>query len=347
MMQRQHSRESYLLRGTALLTLTFTVAILVIAPIASATSSSTPTPLTLSNLESQIEQSATTRALPTLVVPLASVGTDNAEPLSGPCLVDETATTALGNRSATCDFGDLKAKKTMILFGDSNAWMWLLAFNQIGITDHFKVELDARAGCEVANLPMFDNSTLASAEACTLFRSYVFNRIATVRPFLTVIDDYEYTDHLTYAQKPYTQKAYLAGLTVTVSTIKKDGSKTILLSPPPPQFADPVQCLSINVSNIQKCSVPAICLNGDNYTNVKCQYPSGQGASIANVIGLSTAVKKGNGTYISLEKLFCTSTTCPAVVDHTVVMFDQLHVSGHYSMLAELALAKLIPAADL
>jgi hypothetical protein len=302
--------------------------------------------LSLTNLESEITKSAKIKVLPNLVVPLTKMSQDSASDLSKGCLIAETATTPYGNRPATCYFGDTHVNKTMVLFGDSNAWMWLPTFNTIGLADHFRVEFDARAGCEIADLDLSDNSTLGSAEACTTFRGDEFTRIKALAPFLTVAVDYEYTNHVNYTNQAYTQSAYDAGLTQTLSTIASDKSKIVLLSPPPPQLSDPIECLSINTSNIENCNVSTLCLNGNNYQNAECQY-HGENASIKNIIGLATAVKNGKGTYISLQKLFCTSSTCPIVVDKTVVMFDQLHVSDHYANLVELAMTKLFPKGDL
>jgi hypothetical protein len=329
------------------LILTVTVSI---APSAFAASTDGTTGLTLANLEAQITASSTLQNLPSsLVVPLPNVPNDTASALSKGCLVNPFATTALGSRSGTCFFGDLKAKKTMVLFGDSNAWMWLPAFNQVGLSDGFRVELDARAECEVADLPMkSDLVDTAGSKGCTLFRDYVLKRIATTHPFVTILVDYEYYDRLTYESKPYQSSVYLAGLQKTVSTIKHDKSIPIMLSPPPAQLVDPVTCLALNASSIQKCGTPALCLNGTNAGLSICAFQQDNlNLTIANLVGLSKAVTKGGGTYVSLAQLFCTTTTCPPIVDNTVVFFDQAHVSDHYSLLADNALSQLLPKSAL
>jgi hypothetical protein len=298
--------------------------------------------LTLAGLESQITAAASLTDLPsTLVVPLPEVPGDTASAVAKGCLVNPASTTALGSRPASCYFGDVKAKRTMVLYGDSNAWMWLPAFNLIGASDKFRVEFDARADCEVANLPMVSENVTG----CTLFRNYVFKRISATHPFATVMVDYEYYNHLmSPTNAPYSQSAYLAGVQSTVSTIKRDKSVPIMLSTPPPQLVNEVDCLSINPSNVQRCSVPTICLNGSNSKLTACTFDQdGTNLSIANAIGLSAAVKKAGGTYVSLAPLFCTSSTCPPVVDDTVVFFDQIHVSYHYSLLVARALSQLLP----
>jgi hypothetical protein len=165
-----------------------------------------------------------------------------------------------------------------------------------------------------------------------------------MKPFLVVLVDYEYTDHFTYRRVPYAPSVYLAALTKTISTIHKSAGTTVMLSPPPPHFSDLVTCLSENVTRIQNCAVPTLCLNGENYHYPQCQYPSGADGSIKNIIGLPEAVKQGHGIFLNLTKLFCTSSTCPPVVDDEVVMFDQIHVSYHYALLVEVALESLFPA---
>lgn len=335
-----------LAKAIALTACVVAVSVVSFSPIASATTPKT-TGLSLSSLESQITKAAAVKKLPTLVVPLSKVPTDNPEGLSKGCLIAESATTALGSRPLTCYFGDLSTKKTLILFGDSQAWMWLPAFNELGKSKHFRVELDARAGCEVADLPMFDNSTTASAEACSAFRTWFFNRVKSLHPFVTIIADYEYTEHANYSDQPYTQSSYDAALAETVSTIKTDGSKPVFLSPPPPQTTNPAVCLSIHVSDIQECNVPIVCLTGTTSPPAACQFVGNPSVSISNIVNLSKTVTSGHGTYINLEKLFCTTKTCPVVIDKISVFFDQVHLSTHYNDLAEPALGKLIPSADL
>lgn len=305
-----------------------------------------PTYPTLASLEALVNTASTIQTLPsTLEVPLAQVPNDTPSSIAKGCLVSPTATTALGSRPTDCYFGDVKAKKTLFLFGDSNAWMWLPAFNQIGIVKKFRVELDARADCEVANLPLLaENVNVAGSKGCTLFRQYVLKRISQVKPFVTVLVDYEYFDHFTYAGTPYTQAEYLAGLQSTVSKIKRAKSRPIMMSPPPPQLSNPVVCLSENPTSIQTCATEAQCLNGANAALSACTFSQdGSNLSIANIVGLSNAVKESGGTYVSVAALFCTSSTCPPVIDDTVAFFDQAHVSAHYSLLVEGALSQLFP----
>jgi hypothetical protein len=194
---------------------------------------------------------------------------------------------------------------------------------------------------------MFDAKTLTGAEGCTDFRTYVFHRIETTHPLTTVVVDYEYTTHINDDGVPYSQRMYEAALTRTVATINAAGSRPVFLSPPPPQFSDPVTCLSLHVSSFQQCAVPTICLNSLNATSPRCHFMTNPTLSIGHVLGLSTAIRRGGGTFVSLQRLFCTSSTCPPVIGNTVVFMDQLHVSLHSAELVEPALAQLIPSLDL
>lgn len=300
---------------------------------------------TLPQLEAQVRVSASMSALPAeLAVPLPGVPKDSPLTLAHGCLVGPSVSTAIGTRPADCDFGDVSADQTLILFGDSNAWMWLPALNEIGLADGFRVELDARADCEVADLNLFDSISVVGSKGCSLFRSYVLQRIATVHPFATVIAEYGYYDHVTYAHQPYSSRVYLAALTKTIRIIHHDGSLTIMLSTPPPQLGNPVTCLSRHSTSISECGVPAKCLNSNNAALAACSFgPSYPNLSISNVAGVPSAVAKGGGTYVPTGALFCTSTVCPPVIDDTVVFFDQAHVSSHFTLRATRALSQLLP----
>jgi hypothetical protein len=51
------------------------------------------------------------------------------------------------NLGTTCSFSDTTATKTLMLFGDSQASMWLPAFNIAGELLHWKILLEAKDGC--------------------------------------------------------------------------------------------------------------------------------------------------------------------------------------------------------
>src|SRR5207302_10722695 len=46
-----------------------------------------------------------------------------------------------------CAFGDLAGSRTVVVLGDSNAFMWLPAFDQIGKRLHWKVIVLAKNSC--------------------------------------------------------------------------------------------------------------------------------------------------------------------------------------------------------
>jgi hypothetical protein len=318
----------------------------------SVSSASTVPGQTLAQFEAGIGAAAKMSSLPTqLAVPLRGVpkDTSQAQARGSPqaqargCLVGTNVTTAIGTRPAECNFGDVSATQTLILYGDSNAWMWLPAFNVIGLADGFRVELDARADCGVADLNLFDSISVAGSKGCSLFRTFVLQQIATVHPFATVIAEYGYYDHLTYANKPYSSQVYLAALERTIRVIHNDGGEPIMLSTPPPQINDPVTCLSQHSTSISQCGTPAECLNANNATLAACTFSSSYPhLSIKNMEGVPSAVVRGGGTYVPLGSLFCTSTTCPPVIDDTVVFFDQAHVSSHFTLRAAHALSQLL-----
>jgi len=229
----------------------------------------------------------------------------------------------------------------MELVGDSNAWMWLPTFNAIGIAEHFRVDLDSRAACEVADLPMWDTTDFSPGTGCSQFRKYFFAKISRERPFATVLVDYEYVTKNNYQNRPFTVGAYDAGITSTISQISHDGSITVLLGSPPPQLYGGPLCLAESASNVKHCGIPAACatIAKDIASNCKFSQP---GKTYTYLPGLSPAATSGGGHFVPIESLFCSTSICPAVVDDTAVFADDMHVSKHYATLIWPAMAQIL-----
>ena len=301
-----------------------------------------PAPIRLTQLTPDLVRASAQTQIQKLTVPLSHLSGDLPLGFGGEsCITNPHASSALGSRTAACVFGDVHSKRTLELVGDSNAWMWLPTFNAIGIAEHFRVDLDSRGACEVADLPMWDTTDHSPGTGCSQFRKYFIAKISRVRPFATVLVDYEYVTKSNYQNQPFTTDAYDAGITSTISRISHDGSSTVLLGTPPPQLFGGPLCLAASASTVKHCGIPAACatIATDIASNCKFSEP---GKTYAYLPGLSTAATSGGGHFVPIESLFCTTSICPAVVDDTAVFADDVHVSEHYATLIWPAMAQIL-----
>lgn len=258
------------------------------------------------------------------------------------CLVAFNSSRPTGSRPLNCFFGDQSSLRTLVLYGDSNADMWLAAFDALGRADHFRVELVARASCQIPDLALWNPAAHAPGVACTQFRRWALQEIARVRPFVTVVSDYEYGRRWDYRDQPVAASVDGAGVTRTLRAIGQHSLATVMLATPPALFADPVQCLAINSSNTSACGAPRQCLLAASESTPACQFAPSTGRTWALVQRLRAATEAARATYVSVNQLFCSATACPPVVRHLVVNFDLRHVSQHYSVFVSRALGELL-----
>ena len=337
-----HRTWTYAL-GVGLLCAGLGVNSLTIASTSGATSFAVVTPVTsLSALQSQLAVAANLRTVPTLVVPLSALSKD--VPFAGfdrGCLVAFNATSATGSRPANCFFGDLTSPRTMVLFGDSNADMWIAAFDALGQRNHFRVELLARASCQLPDLHLWNPAQHVAGKTCTAFRAWALGQIRQLHPFVVIATDYEYALRWNYRDQLISAHVAAIGLARTLEKIADTGAHTILLGPPPAVMSEPGLCLSTH-TNVANCAAPRLCLQKVNQARPICQFDPATGRSWDVVNQLASLAVAGNASYVSVDSLFCSRLACPAIVHHFIVNFDLRHVSMHYSIYVSEVLGQLL-----
>ncbi len=279
----------------------------------------------LSELDRLIIQGTKTKTLPSLVVPPSSLYLEFPA-ANTPCLIPFTATTAIPGRPVQCAYGDLTSTRLVVLYGDSHATMWLPPLITIAKEEHFKIELVARAACQIADIEMWDYPANAPGVGCYQFHSWAVNYINSLQPaFIIGADNPSAVRYANYL--PITVNAYANGLSKTLHELYPSSARFIMISPNPLPNIDPATCLETNSSNIQACTTKYKVAREREF------FPA-----------ISQGVAKGGGRLIRLDDWFCTKSKCPMVVNHTIVYFDQNHISQHYALqltnLLKAALAK-------
>ena len=291
--------------------------------------SSRPVPpaAAITQLHAELEASVRTSALPTLVVPLNRITSDFAP--AGDCLVADYATTATGLRPLNgCYFGDLKARRLLVLYGDSNAAMWIDSFDAMGKAQHFKVELVARARCFISNEQYWSWGTLAPDRGCTGFHAWAYRHIASEHPAAVIAVDYEAIAHFSYSDMPIPESQYLRGYSAAIQQLRSSGAIVAVLSQPVYPNSDPTVCLDQNRGDVRTC-----------FLKTKTFLSS------YNVSGVKQAVMNSGGTYVVITDLLCARSICPTIVGHIAVFFDHAHISNTYAIFIWRALEdKLIAA---
>jgi hypothetical protein len=308
--------------------------LLISLPNDSFTASSAPAGPTLAQLISYVVASSHLNHGPnvfTSLPSLAQAGGDDASPMIPPqCIAFTTAVTPLPRNATTkCAFGDAKATKTLFLFGDSQAAMWVPAFNIAGEMLHWKIVFLSKDGCG----PWI--SPLTSIEGSSACNQWVRGEIALANQLkpqvvipvgltVAVLKDNNYP----------TADQFEGELQSMVTALAPSHAKILFLQEIPQFYsyftpATPEACLTVHTSSIQSCEL-----------TIK------QVKAIGTTIGLRAVASADHIGTVPIRKFFCGNEICDVFVDSPgtthLVYQDWAHMNATYSSWIGRATAQLL-----
>ena len=210
-----------------------------------------------------------------------------------------------------CVYGDPKGKRTLVLFGDSHAAMWLPGFDAMAKRIHWKLVLLAKAGCGAPDTTYY--SRVSPFKECDSWHVYAIARINKLKPDVVVLTSEYLTPDSDHPIWPSTS-AWTAGLETTLSSIKPVRTKKVVLGDIPYLAQPAPDCLAAHSSDVPACSTPAT-------SAIKTD----------RIRAEQVAAARTRTKYIKVAPWFC-SATCTAIIGNKVVYFDAYHVSTTYSL---------------
>ncbi len=316
------------------------LATVLLAPSA-ATASATPSARpTLVQLEAEIAASAAIKVAPPLkdLVPQFSTNTATTTmvPMPSACYGSwpPTAPQPIPKNAATvCAWGDTAAKRSIFLIGDSQAAMWLPAFNALGIDLGWKILFLAKSSCAPwINTSAYNNdgSSVWNNAACITFLRNEINFVNSVHPNVVIPIGMDIPTKSDYV----TVKDQEAAVLKTFLALKPSRAKILLLGGFSYVNSDqglptPQNCFMIHSTNLPECEA------------------SRQEASPYPAVGGGDAAAAADKiTVVPTLDLFCAVRLCPIFVkapsgDH-LVYFDTHHMNNSYSAWISRALDTLI-----
>jgi hypothetical protein len=289
-----------------------------IVHVASASVSPSKEP-SLSELKTAIAHSVTITSAPNIyktIPPLPSLNTDDAKlpGFNSPCSTT-TGSAVPQNAVKLCRFGDSKAKRTILVLGDSQAAMWLVALSPIAKQLHWNLVAVAHDGCP----PWPDQSTTdIYGDPSNGCQSFVNSELAlerTLRPQVVIpVGDGFHSGKGIATTVP---KA-IAGMRAFVADV----------APAHVIFISPIPMYHIGLTGY----TPATCLIVAKDIRT-CEFPPRP--MINQVIwGAEKSVAASERVpRVNVTPLFCTSTKCALVVKDAgerLVYFDSDHANRIY-----------------
>jgi SGNH domain (fused to AT3 domains) len=214
-----------------------------------------------------------------------------------------------------CTTGDTASTTSVALIGDSHAAMWNPAFQQMLTGRRWRLEMMAKAGCPLMDLPIISPVLHRDYTECEQWRGQILARLGAEHPQLIVVSLWRWYGARYGWPSGFTSydPAWIDGLTRLVRQLRGTGAKVLVLGPIP----DP------------KLVVP-VCLSGHLDDATACSQPRSTAVNQAGIVAETAATKAAGGQYADLTDLFCTTDRCPVIIGSTLVYLDWSHVTVEY-----------------
>jgi hypothetical protein len=292
---------------------------------------------TLSQLEGEITASVKIKDAPPLAKLIPNLSTNDATitmvPMPSACYGSWPPSVSQPipkDVTTQCEWGDTAATRSIVLMGDSQASMWLPAFNSLGLDLGWKIIFIAKKSCSpwITNSRlMSDSANVYSNTACKAFVKSEIEFVNSLHPTVVIPVGLQVVSANNEATEVQDEDATAK----TLAALKPSGSKILLLQGFSWAFSGitPQDCLTIHSTDLTGCEVTRSDLKGYSVSS-----------------GLKAAAKKDQIGVVPTLKLFCTERLCPIFVKaqtgYHLVYFDLGHMNSQYSVWISRALETLM-----
>lgn len=246
---------------------------------------------------------------------LAAAGRDYPRPYLDRCHVEQTGRPS---KSASCLYGNLKSKTTIVLFGDSHALSWFPAVDRVATRQGWRLEVRTMSACPPADILLWNPNFGRVSTECTAWRKRTITQIAKEHPAIVLVAG---TRGFATVDQSGTQldgdartRAWQAGMKRTLDRLVPAASRVIVIADVPLSGQHPPACLSANPTSVLACATPF---------------------SVAvNEAWLATEQRAAEVSYagfIDPTRWVCPSSPCPVVIGHVLVFRDQGHLTAIFA----------------
>jgi peptidoglycan/LPS O-acetylase OafA/YrhL len=259
----------------------------------------------LSTVVAAVKAASRGAKLPALTPPVSQLLDESYQFPSG-CVPAGTQTT-----SDICHLGDASAAKTIVLFGDSHAQMWMPTILAMATVDSWNVIPIVKSGCVVSSwigkgYPGTPGSTLTE---CHTWYQWAVRQAKALRPDVTLMAGC--CGGAAGSTGTAMERAY-----TSLATALKSSSKTVILVADDDGITkQPVDCLLASHATMKTCTSTA----------TDARYALNDALA-------KTAKRRGFG-FLNTRGWFCYQHQCPMVVGHTIVYRDTGHITQAYGLM--------------
>jgi peptidoglycan/LPS O-acetylase OafA/YrhL len=239
---------------------------------------------------------------------------------------DKCDVTRRDTTSNLCEFGNLDSDRTVVMFGDSHAAMWIPALDRIGQQNDWKIIQLTKPGCVAPDLQIWSSSLGREYAECDQWRDWAVDQIAKIQPDVLLITSAGKGIYLADGGNP-TQDglddAWHAGLASTLDAVTPHAGRVLVIGDMAYPSKPGIDCLTENEGNASACNTPVDKAVLASHNQIEQQTTEAHGAE-----------------YIDIIPWFCTQDICPAVIGGLTVHRDALHINENYAVFLSSALAE-------
>jgi SGNH domain (fused to AT3 domains)/Acyltransferase family len=224
--------------------------------------------------------------------------------------------------AAHCVFGDVGARRTVVLLGDSHAAQWFPALAELGVREHFRLIAWTKSGCPfVPGVHIFLPAIGRDYTECLAWQTRVVQDLrALPRPAIVILGrtstylpqvlrpDGDATDP---AQAP---AIWGAGMVTAVRSLRHLAARVVVLRDTPHATFDVPACISWDPDAAAQCNFP--------------RAPGGLSDSAEYTAERSAGVPRD--AYANPTSAACPGALCLAIVGGEITYRDDNHLTAAY-----------------
>lgn len=214
----------------------------------------------------------------------------------------------------SCVFGDKDSKTTIVLFGDSHAYMWLPSLVAYATRAKLRLVLVWMLACPAAGVTVWNQQAKNVYTSCNTFRLHSIAAIRRLNAALVLLSN-RTTQVEGANQGPISQASWQRGLEATIQGLETKTTRVAIIGDIMQLSVSipPSECLNAQPNNVQACSVP-----NPNHA-IPGHYAAEERAARATKV-----------PYLNPLRWLCT-TACSPVIGNLVVYYNNDHVSATYA----------------
>ena len=220
--------------------------------------------------------------------------------------------------SAVCVHGDPAAGRTVVVFGDSHAAMWIPPLDLIGRRDHWRVVQLTKPACQAADFRSYSKVLNREYTECSEFRAFALAKIAELHPDVAIVSSVIKGTLLSVNGKPTTdgiEDAWAAGLGTVIDRLTQSAGRVVVVGDMAYPAEPGIDCLTAHTGHASACNTPRSDAIYADHNAMEARVAAEHGA-----------------TYVDRIPWFCTTNVCPAVIAGLTVHRDAFHVAENYAV---------------